>query len=306
MTTRPLVKYCSFPPGGGRASPCADAVAPRWGWGGLALLLWLGLALPVRAHHVAQHEPAVLRQVGLEQRLHAFIPLDLPFRDATGTPVLLRDYFGTKPVILSLAYYECPHLCTLVLNGLLKTLRALSLTVGKDFDVLTVSINPQDPPALAAEKQAQYIRSYGRAGVANGWHFLTGAPEAIQRLTQAVGFRYSDDTAPGQFAHAAGIMVLTPQGQLARYFYGVEYAPRDVRLGLIEAAAHKIGSRIDQLMLLCYRYDPQSGTYSLTILRVLRLAGVVTVVALGTCLGVLLRRERRSRVSPSASDVNGA
>lgn len=262
----------------------------------LALFLWLGTALPVRAHHVAQHEPAVLRQAGLEQRLHEFIPPDLPFWDATGKPVFLRDYFGSKPVILTLAYYECPHLCTLVLNGLLRTLRALAFTVGKDFDVLTVSINPQDPPTLAAERQAQYIRGYGRAGAANGWHFLTGEPEAIQRLTQAVGFRYTYDAATGHFAHAAGIMVLTPQGQLARYFYGVEYAPRDVRLGLIEAAAHKIGSPIDQLLLLCYHYDPRHGTYSLTILRVLRLAGVVTVMALGTCLGVMLRRERRKRV----------
>jgi len=261
----------------------------------LALLLWLGAALPVRAHHVAQHEPAVLRQVGLEQRLHEFIPLDLMWWDETGKPVLLGDYFGTKPVILTLVYYDCPNLCTLVLNGLLRTLRVLSLTVGKDFNVLTVSINPDNSPSLAAVKQAQYIRDYGRADAANGWHFLTGQPEAIQRLTQAVGLRYTYDAATEQFAHAAGLMVLTPQGQLARYFYGVEYAPRDVRLSLVEAAAPKIGSPIDQLLLLCYHYDPQSGTYSLAILRALRLAGVATIVALGTCVGVLLRRERRKR-----------
>src|SRR5262249_5643426 len=190
----------------------------------LALLLWLGAAQPARAHQVAQHEPAVLRQVDLEQRLHEFIPLDLMFWDEIGKPVLLRDYFGSKPVILSLVYYDCPNLCTLVLNGLLRTLRVLSLSIGKDFHVLTVSINPDNRPGLAAERQAQYMRGYDRAGAANGWHFLTGQPEAIQRLTQAVGFRYTYDVTHKEFAHAAGIMVLTPQGQLAHYFYGVEYA----------------------------------------------------------------------------------
>jgi len=262
----------------------------------LALLLWLCPGLPAWAHHTAQHEPAWLRQVGLDQRLHEFIPLDLVFWDETGRQVLLRDYFGSKPVILTLAYYNCPNLCTLGLNGLLRTLRALSLTVGEHFNVLTVSINPDDTPTLAAAKQAQYVRGYSQADAANGWHFLTGQPEAIQRLTQAVGLRYTYDATKDQFMHASGIIVLTPQGQLARYFYGVEYAPRDVRLGLIEAAQNKIGSAIDRLMLLCYRYDPQSGTYSLTILRVLRLAGVATVVALGAFMGMMLRRERRNKV----------
>jgi protein SCO1/2 len=214
-------------------------------------------------------------------------------RDETAAPVHLRGYFGSKPVILALTYYDCPNLCTLILNGLLKTLRVLSLTVGQDFNVLIVSINPDNPPSLAAAKQAQYVRDYGRAGAARGWHFLTGQPEAIQRLTQAVGFRYTYDAAHQEFVHAAGIMVLTPQGQLARYFYGVEYAPRDLQLGLVEAAGRRIGSPIDQLLLLCYHYDPQSGRYTLTVLQALRLAGVVTVVALGAYMGVMLRRERR-------------
>jgi protein SCO1/2 len=266
----------------------------------LTLFLSLCSGLPVQAHHVAQHEIDRLQQVGLDQRLHEFIPLDLAFVDETGQSVHLRDYFGGKPVILTLAYYECPNLCTLVLNGLLKALRALSLTIGTHFNVLTVSINPGDTPALAAAKQTQYTRAYGRAHAANtdathGWHFLTGEPEAIQHLTQAVGFRYRYDATQRQFAHATGIMVLTPQGQLSRYFYGVEYAPRDVQLGLVEAAAYKIGSPIDRLLLLCYHYDPQSGTYSLAILRVLRAAGVATVVALGTCMGVMLHRERRKK-----------
>jgi protein SCO1 len=266
----------------------------------LTLLLWFCSGLPVQAHHVAQHEPDWLQQVGLDQRLHEFVPLDLTFVDETGKSVHLRDYFASKPVILTLAYYDCPNLCTLVLNGLLKALRALSLTIGTHFNVLTVSINPADTTALAAARQAQYTRGYGRANAANadathGWHFLTGAPEAIQRLTQAVGFRYTYDATQGQFAHATGIMVLTPQGQLSHYFYGVEYAPRDVQFGLMEAAAYKIGSPIDRLLLLCYHYDPQSGTYSLAILRALRIAGAATVVALGTCMGVMLQRERRKR-----------
>jgi protein SCO1/2 len=255
------------------------------------------MVLPVWAHpatppEVTQPEP-LLRQAGLDQRLYEFIPLDVPFRDETGKPVLLGDYFGSTPVILTLVYYDCPNLCTLVLNGLLRTLRALSLSVGQDFHVLTVSINPANPPSLAAAKQGEYIRGYGRAGAAHGWHFLTGQPESIQRLTQAVGFRYAYDAAHGEFVHAAGIMVLTPQGQLARYFYGVDYAARDVRLALVEAAGSKIGSPIDQLLLLCFHYDPQSGTYSLAILQALRLAGVATVVALGTGVGVMWYRERR-------------
>jgi protein SCO1/2 len=253
------------------------------------------VALPSLAHHTAQHAPAVLAEVGIDQHLHAFIPLDLVFQDATGRAVALRDYFGSKPVLLTLAYYDCPNLCPLVLNGLLRTLRALSLSVGEDFQVLTVSINPDDTPALAAARQEQYLRGYGRPGAGTGWHFLTGQPEAIAHLARAVGFRYSYDAVKQQFAHASGIMVLTPQGQLARYFYGLEYAPRDVRLGLVEAAAQRIGSPIDQLLLLCYHYDPQSGTYSLAILRTLRLAGLATLVGLGTFLGLLWRRERHGR-----------
>jgi protein SCO1/2 len=258
----------------------------------LVLLCGLSWPLSIRAHHTAQHEIPGAQNVGLDQRLQAFIPLDLMFRDETGRPVALKEYFGTQPVILTLAYYDCPHLCTLVLNGLLRTLRALSLTAGEQFTVLTVSIDPADTPAQAAAKKAQYLRGYGRDKAADGWHFLTGEPEAIQRLTQAVGFRYTYDADKDQFFHASGIMILTPQGQLARYFYGIEYAPREVRLGLVEASANRIGSPIDQLLLLCYQYDPQSGTYSLVILRGLRVAGIITVLALATFMGVMFRHER--------------
>lgn len=267
----------------------------------LALLLGLGMTGKAGAHHTAEHEPAVLRQVGLDQRLQEFIPLDLPLRDARGRPVLLGDYFGSQPVLLTLAYYHCPNLCPLVLDGLLRSMRALPLTLGEHFQVVTVSINPADTSAMAAAKQAHYVQGYGRPEAARGWHFLTAEPEAIQRLTQAVGFRYVYDAARDEFVHASGIMLLTPQGQLARYFYGVEYAPRDVRLGLVEAASQKIGSPIDQLLLLCYHYDPQSGTYTMAIRRTLRLAGAATVLALGMFIGVLWRRERYQSTAP----ING-
>jgi protein SCO1/2 len=269
-----------------------------------SLLLAASVApLPVWGHHNTQHQPPVLQDVALEQRLHEQIPLDLLFRDETGASVRLGAYFGDKPVILALAYYDCPNLCTLVLNGLLRTLRALSFTAGEQFIVVTVSIDPDNTPALAAAKKTQYIQGYGRAGARDGWHFLTGEPAAIQRLAQAVGFRYTYDAKRDQFAHASGIMLLTPRGKLSRYFYGVEYAPRDVRLGLVEAAANRIGSPIDQLLLFCYHYDPQSGTYSLTILRVLRLAGLTTVLLLGTFMGVMIRRERRQKSSHHNADA---
>jgi protein SCO1/2 len=170
-------------------------------------------------------------------------------------------------------------------------LRALSLTVGDDFNIVTLSIDPDNTPALAEAKKTQYVRAYGRPGAADGWHFLTGEPEAIQRLARAVGFRYRYDAEKDQFAHASGMMLLTPEGKLSRYFYGIEYAPRDVRLGLVEAAANQIGSPIDQLLLFCYRYDPESGKYSLAIMNVLRLAGVGTVLALGVLIGVMFRRD---------------
>jgi protein SCO1/2 len=265
--------------------------------GVLCVLLYGTLiALPALAHHQAEHTPDLLRQVGFEQRLHAAMPLELTFRDDTGQQVRLGDYFHARPVILVLAYYRCPNLCTLVLNGLVRTLRALAFTAGAEFTVVTVSIDPRDTPALAAAKKAHYLQSYGRAAAATGWHFLTGDAAAIQQLTQAVGFQYAYDAAHDQFAHASGIVLLTSQGVIARYFYGVEYAPRDVRLGLIEAAAQRIGSPIDKLLLLCYHYDPQTGKYGLVILRVIRLAGLVTVLSLGVIVGVLFRRERgRSR-----------
>jgi protein SCO1/2 len=255
----------------------------------------LSLPFSTWAHHGAQHTPPLLQGVGLEQRLHAQVPLDLRFRDETGMWVSLRDYVNTKPILLTLAYYNCPNLCPLVLNGLVRALRVLSLTAGADFEVLTVSIDARDTPELAAATKQDYVRRYGRTGAAQGWHFLTGDAAAITQLAQAVGFRFNYDAAEAQYAHASGVIVLTPEGVVARYVYGIEYAPRDLRLGLVEAARGTIGTPIDQLLLYCYHYDPRTGTYGLVIMNVLRLAGLTTVVGMVTLVGIMFRRDRWER-----------
>jgi len=258
------------------------------------------LLLAAVGARAAETRPAVLDDVGIDQRLNEQVPLDLTFRDETGAPVRLGSYFGGKPVILSLAYYECPMLCTLVLNGLASALKVLTFDAGKEFEVVTVSFNPRDTPALAAEKKQTYLKEYGRPGAAAGWHFLTGDATAIERLTRAVGFRYQAVEDQQQFAHAAGIMVLTPEGKLARYFYGVEFSPRDLRLGLVEASQNKIGSPVDQLLLYCFHYDPATGKYGALALGSVRLGGVLTVLALATFLTVMLRRDhaRRGHAEP--------
>jgi len=209
----------------------------------MILLLMLGFLMAMGPAQAQPGLPPALRNVGIDQRLNQQIPLDLAFRDESGRSVPLREYFGKKPVILTLVYYQCPMLCTLVLNDLLRNLKEITLNVGEDFDVLTVSFDPREKPALAAAKKQSYIGRYRRAGAAGGWHFLTGDQPSIEALTKAVGFRYAFDPQTGQFAHASAIMVLTPQGRLARYFYGVEYSPRDLRLSLVEASANRIGTR---------------------------------------------------------------
>lgn len=233
--------------------------------------------------------------VGFDQRLNEQLPLDLSFTDETGRTVQLRDYFGEKPVILSLAYYDCSMLCTLVLNGLVRTLRTLTFSAGTEFNVLTVSFDSREKTPLAAEKRKTYLEAYNRPGTDAGWHFLTGDEAAIQQLTKAVGFRYSYDQSSNQFAHASGIMVVTPQGRLSHYFFGVEYSPRDVRLGLVEASAGKIGSAVDQILLLCFHYDPAAGKYGLLILRIVQTSGFLTMLALGSYIFVMLRRERKQQ-----------
>jgi len=254
----------------------------------LLAALIMGVAIATSA---ADTRPAVLENVGIDQRLNEQVPLDLIFQDESGARVPLATYFGSKPVILSLAYYECPMLCTLVLNGLASALKVLSFDAGKEFEVVTVSFNPADTPALATAKKQTYLKEYGRAGAAAGWHFLTGDAASIERLTRAVGFRYTYVPEQKQFAHAAGIMVLTPQGKLARYFYGVEFSPRDLRFGLIEAAQDKIGSAVDQLLLFCFHYDPATGKYGAIAMGSVRVGGALTVFALVTFLVVMLRRE---------------
>jgi protein SCO1 len=267
----------------------------------LAAMFVVTCCTPTGADHGATHQlPPGLRDIGFEQRLGESIPLDVVFRDELGEAVRLGDYFDTKPVILVLGYYECPMLCGLVRDGLAQSLRALAFAVGEQYVVITVSVDPRETPAHATAKKVQTLRSYARPGAALGWHFLTGEEASIRHLAQAVGFRYAFDAANGQFAHAAGLVVLTAQGKIARYLYGLEFAPKDVRLALIEAAAGQIGSPIDQLLLFCYQYDPATGQYGLVIMNVLRLAGLMTMVVLGGFMIVMFRRERHRREDRSS------
>ncbi len=259
------------------------------------------IVLPARAQQAGP--PPILRQVSIAQRLNEQIPTDIIFRDENGKAVHLGDYFGKKPVILSLVYFDCPALCTEVLNGELRTMKAISLDLGKDFDAVTVSFEPKDTPALAKAKRDVYAGQYGRPGARENWHFLTGEQSSIDALTQAVGFHYAYDSASRQYAHAAAIMVLTPERRIARYFYGVQYPGRDVRLGVIEAANGKIGTPTDHALLYCYQYDPATGKYGLMVMNVVRAAGVLTVLVLGIFMFVMFRRDRNHPGGPPAVGV---
>lgn len=255
----------------------------------------LPVVLAALAASLAQAEAVVPRGVGFDQRLNEQVPLELEFRDEAGARVMLGQYFGKRPVVLSLVYYNCPMLCTLVLNGMLRAFRTLSFDAGGQYEAVTVSIDPRETPALAAAKKRTYIESYRRAGAERGWHFLTGEQKPIEALARAVGFRYAYDAASGQFAHAAGIVVLTPGGRIARYLYGVEFSPRDLRLSLVEAAANRIGTPVDQVLLLCFAYDPATGKYGAVVMNLLRAGAVATLAAVGGLVLILLRRERRAR-----------
>lgn len=238
----------------------------------------------------ANVRPPALKSVGIEQHLDEQIPANLTFRDETGKAVQLGDYFGRRPMILNLVYYQCPMLCSEVLAGLEGAMRALKFDVGKEFDVLTVSFDPRETPEMAAAKKADSLKRYGRAGAADGWHFLTGSQASIDALTKAAGFQYEYDPKIGQFAHATAILVLTPQGKIAQYYYGVEYSPKDLRLGLVQASQGKIGTAVDQVLLYCYHYDPQTGRYGAIVSRILRLAALATMLVLGVFLAVMFRR----------------
>lgn len=240
----------------------------------------------------ANVRPPRLENVGIEQRLDAQVPLDLTFRDETGQTAKLRDYFGKKPLILNLVYYNCTMLCGEALAGLTGAMRLIKFDVGNEFDVITVSFDPRETPEIAAAKKKDYLKRYGRSGADRGWHFLTGSAESINALTKAVGFQYQYDPKINQFAHATAIMVLTPQGRISRYFYGVEFPPKDLRMGLVEASEGKIGNPIDQVLLYCYHYDPATGKYGAVIANILRLAAAATVLILGCFLFVMFRLER--------------
>jgi len=256
----------------------------------LFVLLLLSLAWPVAAQQSAQQ---VIESVHFDQRLNEQVPLDVQFRDEQGNAAPLGSFFQGKPVVLALVYYDCPMLCTLTLNGLLKSMRAMRLAAGEDFTVLTVSFDPREGAQLAREKQQLYVKQYGRPVGREGWRFLTGEEKSIHRLTDAVGFQFVYDEESKQFAHASGLVILTPEGKISRYIYGLEYSARDLRLGLVEASQNKIGSLVDQVLLFCYHYDPHTGRYSATVMNIVRLSGIATVLLLVGLVVTLVRREKR-------------
>lgn len=238
-------------------------------------------------------KPVALEKVSFEQRLNEQLPLDLPFKDEQGKAVKLGDYFGRKPVVLTFVYYECPMLCTEVLNGLESSLRVLNETVGKEFDVVTVSFDPKETPVLAAGKKKAYLERYKRPEAEQGWHFLTGDPASIDALTKAAGFNFVWDEASHQFAHASGIVITTPAGKVSRYFLGIDYSPRDVKFALIESSHGRVGSLADKLLLYCYHYDPTTGNYGFVAMRAVRVGGAVTILALVGFVFVSIRRDHK-------------
>ena len=260
---------------------------------GIALLAGAAFGQPMSRGILsppANVRPPGLQHVGIQQNLNEQIPPELAFTDDSGHAVKLGDYFGKKPMILNLVYFTCPMLCGEELNGLESTLRVLKFDVGKEFDVITVSFDPRDTPAAAAKKKAEILKRYKRAGADQGWHFLVGGQDAIDRIAKASGFDFEYDTKTQQFAHSTAIMVLTPQGKIAQYYYGIDYPPKDLRLALVDASQEKIGNIVDTVLLYCYHYDPEKGKYSATIMRILRLAGVATLLSLGTLFIVLFQR----------------
>jgi protein SCO1/2 len=246
-----------------------------------------------------QATPGVLNEIGWDQKLGDRLPLEATFQDEAGKTVRLGDYFGKKPVVLTLVYYQCPMLCTLSLNGLAGALEVLSFVPGQEFEVVTVSFDPKEGPVLAAAKKKAYMTRYKRSEAQKGWHFLTGDAASIDALTRAAGLRYVWDAETKQFAHPAGMLVATPEGRISHYLFGVEYSPKDLRRALVDAAGGRIGNAVDQVLLYCYQYDPNTGRYSASILNLLRLAAVATVVALGGfILTTSLRRRRGDGPGP--------
>lgn len=237
--------------------------------------------------------PLLTKGVTIEQKLNSQLPLDLTFRNEANQPVALWKYFGDKPVIVSLVYYTCPSLCPMSLHETVATMKRISLTAGRDYNVVVVSFNPKDTPQQAAETKAKYQAEFGNpAAFDAGWHFLTGDQASIQSLTDAVGFRYRWDNKTQQFVHAGGIMVATPDGKMSKYFYGIDYAPADVRMALVDASQHKIGSAVDYVLLFCFHYDATQGRYTLAIVNILKIAGGLTIAMLAGLLFLLMRNDK--------------
>jgi protein SCO1 len=270
---------------------------------------WLTAALSLltlsAALAEAKETAPILREIGFDQHLNEQIPLNLEFTDESGKTVKLSDYFGKKPVVLVLAYYKCPMLCTLVLNDLVQSMHSIPFDVGREFEVLTISFDPRETKELAVKKKANYVKAYGRPGAAEGWHFL-GKSASIDPLTKAVGFRYVWDKKTEQFIHPSGIMILTPGGKISRYFFAMPFKPRDLRFGLIEASENKIGSRTDAIVLSCFDYDPAMGKYSANILKLVRIGGIATVIGIIAMVWFLGRRRRHVSVPlPDAAKQGG-
>jgi protein SCO1 len=262
-------------------------------------------AVPAAIGPSASMLPGPLQNVGFEPSLNGQMPLDLPFRDETGRDIKLRQYFGQKPVVLAFVYYGCPMLCDQVQQGVVGALRMLTFNPGRDYEVVFVSFDPNETPAMAAEKKEKDLAHFRRPETNSAWHFLTGPKESIDAVTKAANFRYTYDTKSNLFAHASGVLLLTPDGRISRYFYGVEYPGRDMRLGLIDASAGKIGSPIDHVLLFCYHYDPSSATYSASILKIMRLGGVLTIVCLVGGIWISRRRESLAAARNLRPPVSG-
>jgi protein SCO1 len=275
--------------------------------GVLALMLVAASTLraqmvPANTGPAAAAMPAALQNVGFEPPLNGQMPLNLTFRDETGRGVRLREYFGQKPVVLAFVYYGCPMLCNQVEQGVVGSLRMLSFNPGRDYDVVFVSFDSRETPEMAAEKKKNALAHFRRPETNSGWHFLTGSKESIEAVTKAANFRFTFDAKSNLFAHASGVMLLTPDGRISRYFYGVEYPGRDMRLGLVDASAGKIGTPVDHVLLFCYHYDPAAATYSVSILRIIRLGGILTILCLVG--GILISRRRETPLA--AKNFQGA
>ena len=249
------------------------------------------------------NRPAITKGVTIEQRLNAPVPLEVTFHDETGQLMPLRAFFGEKPVVLALVYYRCPNLCSMTLTEMVKSLRRVAFEPGRDYNVVIASIDPSETPELAAQAKNAYGKEFARASFASGWHFLTGTQDSISRLASAVGFRYRWDEPTHQFVHAGGIMVATPEGKLSRYFYGVRYAPADLRMALVEASQEKIGSPVDDFLLFCFHYDVAQGKYTLAIFNVLKIAAGLTIVGLAGLVFLLMRRDKPGKAPANWVEV---